>query len=151
MTSQATSFRTFRFGSKGRQALDSASIMMPGISKSKIANAAVFHLIYDINQAMAADPGLSVRGAFEHVIDPIRDITYEDLLRAVTPTSRDQTPLDDYIGVRVIKTVRSTGEILSDYPEDVHGNDDEEDESLMCLFDEDDDDDSDTGDGEVNG
>ena len=151
MTSQSTSFRTYRFGSKGRQALDSASIMMPGVSKSKIANAAVFHLIYDINQAMAANPKLNVRAAFEEVIDPIREITYEDLLKAVTPTSRDQTPLDDYIGVRIIKTVRSTGEVLADVSEDMTENrdgDDEDEEFLSYLFDEDESGDStDPGDG----
>ncbi len=137
MTSVSTSFRTYRFGSKGRQALDSASIMMPGVSKSKIANAALFHLIYDINQAMAANPGLNVRGAFEMVIDPIRDITYEDLLRAVTPTSKDQTPLDDYIGVRIVKTVRSTGEVLPVLDEEEAVEDSDEAEFLSYIFDDD--------------
>ena len=139
MTSVSTSFRTYRFGSKGRQALDSASIMMPGVSKSKIANAALFHLIYDINQTMAANPRLNVRGAFEKVIDPIRDITYEDLLRAVTPTAKDQTPLDDYIGVRIVKTVRSTGEVLPVFDEEPEEDVPEEDDFLDYLFDDGDD------------
>lgn len=124
-------YRTYKFGSKGRQALDSASIMMPGISKSQIANAGIFLLIYNINNVLASNPGINVREAYEKVIDPIREITYEDLLKAVSPTSKDQTPLDDYIGVRVVKSDRYTGEII---PEPEPAEVEKEDEYVDSLF-----------------
>ncbi len=102
-------FRTYPYGAKGRQLIDSASILMPGISKAEIVNYSLFHLIYCMNQEMKADPSLSVRQSMEKVLDPIKDITYEDILRTVTPTAKNQTPLDSFIGIRVVRIDRESG------------------------------------------
>ena len=47
-----TTFRTYPFGARGRQLIDSASILMPGVTKGKIINAAVFHMVHDLDAAM---------------------------------------------------------------------------------------------------
>lgn len=122
-TTEKTRFRTYRYGPKGRQLFDSASIMMPGVSKSQIANDAMFHLVADINAVIREHPEYNVRQAYDKVIEHIRYISYEDLLRTVSPTSSDQTPLDAYVGINVTRTDRETGEVIDVPDEDDDGQD----------------------------
>lgn len=105
-TRDFTTFRTYPFGARGRQLIDSASILMPGITKGKIINAAVFHMVHDLDAAMKDGRAMNIRQAFDVVMEPILSIAYEDLLKVVTPTNKNQTPLDDYIGIRVTRLNR---------------------------------------------
>lgn len=133
-----TTFRTYPFGARGRQLIDSASILMPGVTKGKIINAAVFHMVHDLDAAMKDGRAMNIRQAFDVVMEPILSVAYEDLLRVVSPTNKNQTPLDDYIGIRVTRLNRD-GTPVPEFTDCAgllsEGEDD--DDSLLDLMDDD--------------
>lgn len=136
-----TAFRTYPFGARGRQLIDSASILMPNISKAKLVNAAIFHMVYDMDGAMKDGRAPNIKAAYEVVMEPILSIAYEDLLRVVSPTTKNQTPLDDYIGIRVTRVNRD-GTPVPEFVDNAGllSEGEDEDDSLLGLLDEDEED-----------
>lgn len=93
------SHRTYMYGSKARQILDTISILCQNKSKSEIVNFAVFHLAHDIMTLQQENPGMTAPTAYMIIRQPLEEVRYEELLLSISPTLKDQTPLDMYLGM----------------------------------------------------
>ena len=89
-------------GTRAKAVMDNVSVMLPGVSKSQILNVALFYFTNSIRERRGENHDVSVRKAFDEIVDELTEVGYRDLLTSVLPFStRNQTRLDSFLGAKI--------------------------------------------------
>lgn len=93
--------RTYPMSPKTRILLDNLSILLPGKSKAELMNIAISYLVLTLKKIRGGDKDLTYTMALETILTELGEIEYQELAKTLIPDNKNNTKLDDFIGISV--------------------------------------------------
>jgi len=101
VTLNDTPNRSYPMSKKTRLLLDNLDILIPGKSKSELINIAVSYLVMRVKEIRGGDKNYTYTMALDVIIKELGKIDYQELAKTLIPDNKNNTKLDDFIGIEL--------------------------------------------------
>ena len=129
MTLNDTPNRSFPMSRKTRILLDNLSILLPGKNKAEIVNIAISYLVLTVKKIKGGDKDITYTMALEVILEELAEIDYQELAKTLIPDNKNNTKLDDFIGIAVRQNTEDASETASEDDSEDQGNEDTSEDS----------------------